>query len=164
MPFIVEDGSNVTDANSLCDVAFADDYFTLRGITEWTDLENSSKEIALIKATDYVNNVFEFKGYKIYDDQSLKFPRVIIGFTAMPEILLKSICEYALISLNSNLMPNLIYESTGQPIKSTSKELKGLKSSIEYFEHKEPIEQRSYPYPDKLIKPLLSGNINYLTR
>jgi hypothetical protein len=70
MTIIVEDGSGIIGANSYASVAYADSYFTLRGITTWTGA-NSLKEAALIKATDYIDLRFRrrFIGWKQFDPQ-----------------------------------------------------------------------------------------------
>ena len=106
MAFIVEDGSEVSGANSYASVAFADSYFADRGDTIWDSLGNAAKEIALIKATDYIDMRFKllFIGCRKSRDQSLHWPRLNavqadgwwITSDEVPVDLQKATVEYAL--------------------------------------------------------------------
>ena len=73
---IVENGTGVIGANSYSTVVFADDYFSLRGITEWDSLTN--KEALLVQATDYIENVYSqnWNGLPLTDTQGLSMPIV----------------------------------------------------------------------------------------
>lgn len=77
MALIVEDGTGKTDAESFCTVAFADDYHTKRGGTAWDALTNDNKEIALRRATDYLEQVYRLRwlGYRKLELQALSWPR-----------------------------------------------------------------------------------------
>ena len=101
---VVEDGTGKTDSNSYVSVVFADDYFSSRGVTEWASLTNNAKEQALIRATDYIDNIFQWCGKKATAEQSLRFPRVnlkdyegndVIG---IPTCLKQSVCDVAVIT------------------------------------------------------------------
>ena len=100
----VEDGTGLSDSNSYVSVAFADDYFTSRGVSEWTALETTAKESALIRATDFVDNCFEWKGQKGTYEQALQFPRKNLtdksGYSVVdiPTVLKQAVCEASLIS------------------------------------------------------------------
>lgn len=72
---IVEDGTGLTDSNSYVSVVFADDYFSTRGVSKWETLSNTEKEQMLIKATDYIDGIFQWKGKKLVSSQALRFPR-----------------------------------------------------------------------------------------
>ena len=71
---IVEDGSNVANANTFGDLA---------GFKVWADNRNISypdddeeTKAHLIKAMDYIESKeSQFKGYRSYSDQPLSFPR-----------------------------------------------------------------------------------------
>jgi hypothetical protein len=85
MTLVVEDGNGLPTANAYVDVAFADDYFTLRGIVAWVNAVSTAKEVALVKATDYIDLAWgpRFKGVRAFVssppdetvDQALEFPR-----------------------------------------------------------------------------------------
>lgn len=100
---VVEDGTGLTDSNSYVSVDSADAYFSARGVSEWDSLKTSAKESALIRATDYVDNIFQWYGKKLKSGQSLRFPRSglydyegseIIG---IPERLKQAVCDAAVL-------------------------------------------------------------------
>lgn len=102
MAFTVEDGTVVEGANSFCSVAFADSYFQLRDISAW-DGSDSQKEVALIKASDYLTYIFEYKGCLVSEEQPLSFPRIINGETVYPIQVQYACCELALIAQSEEL-------------------------------------------------------------
>jgi len=103
---IVEDGTGLEDANSYTSLEFADDYFSARGVSEWQVLETSKKEQLLIKATDFVDNIYQWYGRKEFEHQALRFPRIELRdyegaeINGIPTCLKLAICDAALIALN----------------------------------------------------------------
>lgn len=77
MSLIVEDGSNVTGAESYISVADADAYHVKRGNTSWGTLTAEAKEVLLRKSTDYMVQTYrtQWAGARKYDDQALDWPR-----------------------------------------------------------------------------------------
>jgi hypothetical protein len=85
LAFTVEDGNGLPTANAYVDTGYADDYFALRGDASWAAATDQAKQIAIVKATDYIDKVFgpRFLGSKanVSDppdetvDQALEFPR-----------------------------------------------------------------------------------------
>lgn len=75
MAIVVEDGTGLENSNSYISVNDATVYFSVRGITSWSELTQDKQEIALIKATDYLDNAFDWNGKKKTQEQALKFPR-----------------------------------------------------------------------------------------
>ena len=106
---IVEDGTGLTDANSYVSVEFADDYFSARGVSEWADLETEVKEQFLIKATDYIDSIFQWYGKKEFENQALRFPRVELHdyegaeISGIPLCLKQAVCDAAQIATNGEL-------------------------------------------------------------
>lgn len=99
---IVEDGRGVPNANSYVSTEYADAFAKNRNYDTWLTQSNYVKRAAVIKAMDYVDNIFNWKGRKKYRDQPLCFPRVDIidgdGFDRsgeIPEGLKKAVCEAA---------------------------------------------------------------------
>lgn len=119
---VIENGDGLENADSYISTTDADTYFSARGNTKWTALSDANKEIFLIKATDYVDNVFKWKGKKKTQEQALNFPRVKLfdenGYeiTGIPNVLKYAVCECA----------NLV--STGVEMFAT-KESNGLVTS-----------------------------------
>ena len=106
---IVEDGTGLPNADSYVTVEFADSYFSARGVSEWATLTNTVKEQLLIKATDFIDNIYQWKGKKQFDIQALRFPRVNIfdyegaEITGIPSCLKQAVCDAALIGNGAEL-------------------------------------------------------------
>ena len=75
---IVEDGRGIPAANSYVSSEYADAYAKNRNYDTWLSQTDYVKKAAVIKAMDYVDNLFDWKGRKMYRDQPLSFPRVNI--------------------------------------------------------------------------------------
>ena len=107
---IVENGTGLPTADSYVSIEFADDYFSARGVSGWGALTVEQKEQSLIRATDFIDNIYQWYGKKATTEQSLRFPRVnltdyegmlVIG---VPYCLKKAVCEAAqLVSSGTEL-------------------------------------------------------------
>lgn len=77
MALIVEDGTGKADAQSLCSVADADSYWLARGGVDWAGLSDADKEVALVKASDYIRNQSRYRwvGGKLTYAQRMPWPR-----------------------------------------------------------------------------------------
>lgn len=123
MALIVEDGTGMSDSESYQSVAGADAYHTKFGNTSWGGLSTSVKELALRKATQYLDNKYggRWLGSRSYRDQALDFPRYgiidrdgyVTDFDAMPADLLNATSELALISVTEDLEPDVAPEDSG---------------------------------------------------
>lgn len=153
MAFTVEDGTGLEDSNSFTSVAYADAYFTDRGVTDWTGAD-SVKQTALIKATDYIETRFSnnFRGSQLTTEQALSFPRDLEG--DLPACLQKATCEYALRSLSAPLAPDPTVDTSGLRLKGYSKKLGPLEKKYEYADAGAHLFQ-PYPMADSLLKSLL---------
>jgi hypothetical protein len=75
MAFVVEDGTGLTNANSFISLAYANTYFTDKGVSSWSGTD-ASKEAALVRASSYLTTAYLWKGSKINErSQALAFPR-----------------------------------------------------------------------------------------
>lgn len=131
---IVEDGTSLTDANSYVDLDFADSYFSSRGVSEWNALETEVKEQALIRATDYIDNIFQWCGKKATPNQSLRFPRVNLkdyegnAIEGIPTCLKQAVCDATILTAEGETLfqsadanGSIVSESIGQLSFSYSK-------------------------------------------
>jgi len=105
---IVENGTGLPNADSYVSIEFADDYFSARGVSGWGALTVEQKEQSLIRATDFIDNIYQWYGKKATTEQSLRFPRVnltdyegmlVIG---VPYCLKKAVCEAAQLPAEQN--------------------------------------------------------------
>lgn len=106
---IIEDGTGLVNADSFVSVDFADNYFFSRGFSKWQELEQEKKEVALVNATDFINNYFEWKGKRLTANQSLAFPRQSLfdneGFAleGVPTSVKQAVCEAIKINIDGEL-------------------------------------------------------------
>jgi len=101
MAFIVEDGTNVANANSYETVAALNTYWKDRGRSStFLASTNSLKESALILATDYVDSTFinRWKGLRTNDSQVLAWPR-------------KGVVDQDGVTLDDDLIPSALKNS-----------------------------------------------------
>lgn len=93
----VEDGTGKTDADSFCDLAYANTYLAARN-SAWAGKTDTEKETALVVATEYINDLFQWKGTRSTADQSLSFPRINLtdndgyAITGVPSKIKQSVC------------------------------------------------------------------------
>lgn len=110
MSFTVEDGTIVEGANSLVPLAYADTFHADRDNSAWTG-EDSAKQSALIRATDYIEQEYShlFIGSLVSEYQPLSFPRkniVSVESDTVPTKVKQAVCILALEALSSSLNPN----------------------------------------------------------
>ena len=147
---VVEDGTGLSNADSFVSVAYADTYFTTRGVSAWASLTN--KEALLIKATDYIEAVYSesWKGVTLNDTQSLSFPRIIDDATVYPDRLLKAVCELALKANDGDLLVDVEQRTVEEKVDVIT---------VKYAEYSDQKTQYSMVYG--LISPyLLSTGVN----
>ena len=103
MPTIVAT-AGATNANSYCTLAEANTYHESHlYASAWTDAEDDNKIIALIWATRTLDEMCEWVGEKVTQEQALRFPRYNVydqdGFiqvhTAIPQWLKNATAEFA---------------------------------------------------------------------
>jgi hypothetical protein len=96
---IVEDGSNVSNANSFVSVVTLNNYAADRGLA--IPATTTDKEIALILAAEYLEvRRAEYQGEKTNEDQTMQWPRsgvlidgIELADDAIPAELVKAQCQ-----------------------------------------------------------------------
>jgi hypothetical protein len=163
MAFTPEDGTGLSTANSFCEVAFADTYFADRGNPiEWDELAETEKEFALVKATDFVNLRFNWRGTKGTAEQALEWPRsgayddLGRSYTGVPVGLQKAVCEYALRSVTSDLAPDPTYQDTNQLVREKLETVGPITEHVKYADGMPAEPFRAYPSADVLLTPLIA--------
>lgn len=150
MAFTPEDGTGVTDANSYCNVAYADAYHSDRGNAAWASATTQNKQAALVKATDYIDQTYRFLGEPANDGQALSWPREADGFDEdeIPTRLKQAVCILALTALTEALNPDI---APGSSVKSKRVDV----LEVEYFES--AVKRTVRPAIDGLMKALTGG-------
>lgn len=125
LQFIVEDGTCVSNANSYITLEGATQYMTNKGRTDWLALSDELKMISLIKGTEYVDNLYRWRGQRLYETQNLSWPRCyrtrddwlrdLDGFPikGIPRRLKDAVCEAAFYGYQANVELFTTYNETG---------------------------------------------------
>lgn len=163
MAFIPEDGTGVTGANSYCNVAYADAYFALAGNTTWAALDNTKKEQALYKGSQYIDIAWGsvFPGSRWSETQGLAWPRKLCCNDAVPSFpgsLQTACCEYAVRASVAPLLPDPVFDESGrQPTLQKSK-VGPLEEEIRWSGSEglgDHVEFKPYPLPDGMMRSFL---------
>lgn len=154
MTLIVEDGTGLIDAESYASVVEFKAYCYKRAM-DYSLLTDEGIEVLLIKATDYMVNVYRnrWQGRRTNGTQSLDFPRydvVVDGYSLLSNIvppLVKNACiELAFKSDTVELLPDIE--------RATVKEKVDV-IEVEYDKFA-PVQTR-YTQIDAMLLPLLSA-------
>lgn len=155
MALITETGAGLADAESYCDVAYADQYHAGRGNTAWAGLETTQKEAHLRVATERLVADYrqQWKGDRATSAQALDWPRtgvVVDKFAVAADIVpvevQKACAILALKAAQGKLDP--------EP-SATVKRKKVDVLEVEYFEPTAPLKQNQVV--TDLLQPFLAG-------
>lgn len=123
MSLIVEDGTGLANADSYLSVADADTYHSNLGNTSWGALSTPNKELALRKATKYLDHryFYRWRGARSYRQQGLDWPRYqvidrdgyLLDFDELPQALKNATAEAALIASSEDLEPDVAADDSG---------------------------------------------------
>ena len=141
---VVESGEGLPNSESYIDLDYLIAYATKRGIDY-----SSMTEANIIKAQDYFETSYKFKGTKLKDTQSLEFPRLINGEVVYTARIKSAICELALKSVN------VLLEDTE---RATIREKVG-ELEVEY--DKDSPQGVEYRYVYNLVMPYLENSSSY---
>lgn len=107
MSLSVEDGTGLSTAESYVSVAECDTYATNNGLTAWTGTA-AVKEVALRKATRYLDTAFRWRGVRSTTTQALEWPRWELAWTDPAITRMKAACcELAVKSLAADLFADV---------------------------------------------------------
>jgi hypothetical protein len=120
MTLVIENGTNVANANSYTTLAEIRAYALARGVT--LPAVDATLEIAAIKAMDYLESIrAQYQGLKTYSTQALQWPRTGVWIdnvefpsTSIPKLLKDAQCQLC-IELNNGI--DIMPTSTGYGIK-----------------------------------------------
>lgn len=154
---VVEDGSGLPNANSYVSLANTDIYFTERNNQVWLAAEGVDKDSALIRATDYVDIMYEFAGVRASAEQALEWPRNnaydVYGthLTGVPRVLERVVMELAVRALQQELLPDNEYSG-----KIKRERIEGV-VEIEYAQSG-AFQTPTFNYIDRLIQSMGIGD------
>ncbi len=164
IPFVVEDGTGLDDANSYCTVEFADAYHLQYGNpSAWSALTDAEKQDLLREATRAADERYGLRwlGYQLLTSQALGWPREFVydvrgeAIEGVPSAVARWTARAALmIEQGNELFPTS--GSSGE-IQSETKTLPGgFSRSVTYTSSQSSAPQ--YPALDRMIE--VAGIIN----
>ena len=121
MSLIAETGSGSASSESFCSVADALAYFTARNSTVWLALTTAQQEVALRKATDYMEAVYSqrWAGTRTTSTQALSWPRYnvfvngyVTSSSAVPKPVIAACAELALRASAGELLSDSTQQKT----------------------------------------------------
>lgn len=169
MSFAVQDDTGlVAGANSYLSVEAFDAYHVDRG-NSLGSATSQAKQTALIRATDYLDQRFRYRGWKLNNNtQPTEWPRynaydnANYGIYGIPKAVKDACAEYALRALtaSSGLNPDPRRDASGRRVQSFSKAVAGAVSKSVTYADAGEVELPEYPAADlKLVRAGLTvGN------
>lgn len=149
--FVPANGTNTDTANAFCSVEYADQYHAIRGNTLW-DGSTDAKQAAIIKATDYIEQIYSQRFIGTYYGAGLSWPRYNLSQYAsdvIPDALKKATCELALEAMSGDLNPT----TGGQ--QNVIKE----KVDVIEVEYDKAITSKSRPAVSGYLSSLIGGSV-----
>lgn len=162
MAFIVQDDTGeVADANAYIEVQFFKDYHTDRG-NSYGAATDGQIQLAIIKATDYLDRRFSFVGWPLVDEQTTQWPREPVYtqrgtlMTTIPTALKQACAEYALRALTDDLMPDPTIDTSGGEVTRLTTKVGPIEKTTEYAAGSSSggSSLKAYPNADRLLRGL----------
>lgn len=127
-----EDGT-VEGANAYIDVAALRAYWDDRGV-DLSAYSDDQAEVAIIKATDYLDARYKWVGYQLYRLQGTQWPRggVTTFLRGLPPALKNATCMMAQRAFTKALMPDPTYDPSGQKVTESTKKVGPIEVSLKY--------------------------------
>jgi len=142
MSLIIENGQGLDNAESYIDLAYLSAYATKRGL----DITGIT-EANIIKAQDYFETAYQFKGTKLVETQALAFPRYINNEVVYPARVKNAICELTIKSKSAELLADSERLTKSEAIGDIK---------VEYSEYSK--DEVNYNFVINLILPWLLGS------
>ena len=161
--FVVEDGTGLPTATSYLAEADADQYFENRANAAWAAATASAKQVALNKATAYIDIRFSarYKGARFAEDQGLLWPRINVidndGFLigeVVPPAVEDTTAEYAVRALSAELLIDPTFDDTALQVSKKREKVGPIEEETE-FRSGQATGLRPYPSADRIM--LTSG-------
>jgi hypothetical protein len=155
MALVTEDGTGLPTAESYLSVADADTYWSNRGNAVWAAADTADKEVALRKATQYLDTTFIWIGVLADTAQALNWPRSGADdaegrnlVNEVPVLVKNATAELALAALSAELLVTTSRDDRAKRVKAGSVEVEfeaGVSS------------QKSYTLAERMLAPLVVG-------
>jgi hypothetical protein len=165
--FQVEDGSGLASANSYGAYAGMVAYFADRGVT--FAQAQGIVETALIRATDFLDQRYCFKGCKLAPAvQALQWPRygvydeegILLPPSPLPVALVKATYELAQRALAADLSPDPTFDASGVAVVASTDKIGPIEVTRQ-FSGASPSSSFApvYPEVDQLLRRLVLARV-----
>jgi hypothetical protein len=149
MTLIVEDGTGLTNANSIISVAELDDWADDRGY-DLSGYDTADKEAALITSTmDFFEVYYTFKGDPVNPDQALQLPTDEVEINAKIK---QAYAQGAYYQLQGLLFVDHATSNSAE-IKRLREKVGPIEEETEYTEGSRKTYKISTPIIDRLLAP-----------
>lgn len=165
MAFIVETGAGVANANAYIDDIFADAHFGDRGFTIWVQLLLAEKQQAIVRATDYMGQMFSWAGERVNGAQALDWPRkgvylheVLIASNSIPLLLKQACAEIAIRAAAGPLLLDPSVDSTGRLLGKDVQRVGPVETEKTYIARGQmaiPERYKRFPQVERMLAPLV---------
>lgn len=155
MALIIENGTGLANAESLCSVEYANAFHKAMGNEAWSNYSTPQKEVFLRRATMYLRHAYShaWKGERVKAEQKLDWPRIHAdahGFRIHPDTIpqepIDATAILALKAADGPLMPDLERAVLREKVGTLEVE----------YDRASP-QARRYAEIDALLAPLLQG-------
>jgi hypothetical protein len=147
------------NSDSYGTIAEADTYHAAFGNADWADLDDSVKEPALRRATQFIDSSYAFIGSVVTSTQALQWPRtgvVVDGFSVdsatIPTAIKRAQFETALRAVTEDLTADI------EPGNVTEETVDVI--TVKYSEYSNNGQKR-FPAIDKLLQKYVFGGSGY---
>jgi len=164
---IQNDSGSVSGANAYVTAAEFKAYHADRG-ADVAGEADADVQIAIIKATDYMDHRFRFRGDRSTVAQRTAWPRTLPedddqhARSGIPQEVKEACMDYALIALTSELNPIPTRDAAGAVVQSRSEQVGPVSESTSYVGGATFSEPR-YPKADFKLRGLIEQS-GYLVR
>jgi hypothetical protein len=159
---VQNDAGTVALANGYVTVAEFKAYHDDRG-NSYAGKTDDQIKVGIIRATDHIDTVNDFKGAPLTDDQTTQFPREGINdqrgneYEGIPTNVKKATSEYAMRALAAPLIPDAD-EPTASGIKRVRSKVDVIEDEVEYQDGAGPGSRLpAYPAADLFLRPFVSS-------
>lgn len=155
---VQNDSGTVADANAYVTVAYFKAYHDARGNDYSAATSDPLIEKAIIKATDYLDQRFRFRGSRanLQSTQPTAWPRLDVvddddnWVNGIPDAVKKACCEYALRAISATLNPDPTSDDYGRSVRRISKTVGPISKDVEY-DNSSVLLLPKYPAADRLL-------------
>ena len=135
-------------ANSYSSVADANAFHTDRANAVWADIATDDKEVALIKATDYIDANYVFRSVKATDEQALECPRYPDDILDQSLVKATALLALHMLTVDANALV------TARSVTKEDKSLDGVGSTSVTYDNTRTLDP--FPFVTKMMSKIAS--------